>query len=265
MRQVKIILVDENNLTAVQRSSQASVMALGFFDGVHKGHQQVIAQAKEAANQKGLPLAIMSFFPHPKTVFSNVEMDYLMPMEQKAQELKKLGADIFYIVDFTKTFASLSPAVFIKEYVVNLQVVHAVAGFDYTYGSKGAGTIHTIEEHSEHQVTVEVAEEYALYGSKVSSTSLRGLLKEGQIETITALLGRAYKVEYHLLLGVKAYYTLPKPGQYYVTAIHKNRAISQTIDIKEDGKISFHRDMHFDECSIVFHHNVEQSSLQISS
>lgn len=262
---MKIILVDENNLAAVQENCRASVMALGFFDGVHRGHQKVITQAKEAAVKRGLPLAIMSFFPHPKTVFSNQEMDYLMPMEQKAQELKRLGADLFYIVEFTKTFASLSPQTFIEQYLVEFQVVHAVAGFDYTYGFKGAGTIDSIEAHSGNRISVEVAEEYALYGSKVSSTCLRGLLKTGEVELINTLLGRMYKVDYHLFNGVKDYYTLPCPGKYYVTAIHNERAISQTIEVNSNGKITFNKEMHAEEYTIVFHQRVEHGTLQISS
>ena len=138
---MKTIIVNEKNLSIVQQNSERAVMALGFFDGVHKGHQQVILTAKKIAQNKGLKLAVMSFFPHPKTVFSNEEMDYLMPMEKKAESFRSLGVDLFYIVDFTKSFAALQPKQFIKEYLVGLQVQHAVAGFDYTYGAKGAGTI----------------------------------------------------------------------------------------------------------------------------
>lgn len=262
---MKIILVDERNLPMIQENSQQSVMALGFFDGVHRGHEKVIQQAKTAADQRGLPLAIMSFFPHPKTVFSNQEVDYLMPMEQKAKQLEKLGADIFYIVEFTKTFASLSPQVFIENYLVKFQVQHAVAGFDYTYGSKGAGTIETIEAHSDGRVTVEMATEYKLYGSKVSSTCLRKLLKKGQVEMITSLLGRAYKIEYHVLKGVKEFYTIPCAGKYFVTAIHKNRMISQVIEVTAQQKIIFQKEMHFEECSIIFHESVENQFIQMTS
>lgn len=262
---MKVILVNEYNLMTVQQNSNASVMALGFFDGVHRGHQRVISQAKEAADKKAFPLAVMSFFPHPKTVFSNEQVDYLMPMEQKAQQLEKLDVDIFYVVDFTKTFASLSPESFIKHYLVGFQVKHAVVGFDYTYGSKGAGTVETMAQHSEFKLTVEVAKECALYGSKVSSTCLRQLLKKGQVETMTALLGRPYAIKYHMRKGVERYFTLPSPGDYYVTALTKGRAISQKMTITNEGVIIFHRDIHFEHCTIVFHQRVQQYSLKISS
>lgn len=261
---MKIILVNENNLMTVQQNSCASVMALGFFDGVHRGHQKVISQAKAAANRKAVPLAVMSFFPHPKTVFSNEKVDYLMPMEQKAQQLKNLGVDIFYIVDFTKTFASLSPKSFIQQYLVGFQVKHAVVGFDYTYGSKGAGNVASMEEHSDRKLTVEVAKECALYGSKISSTCLRQLLKQGRVEAMTALLGRPYSIQYHKKKGVKDYFTLPVDGDYYVTALTNGRALSQKITITTLGEIVFHKENHFEDCMIFFHQSTAQT-LKISS
>lgn len=262
---MKIILVNEENLMTVQQSSNANVMALGFFDGVHRGHQHVISQAKLAAEKRNLPLAVMSFFPHPKTVFSDVEVDYLMPMEQKAQQLKKLGVDFFYIVDFTKTFASLSPESFIEQYLVEFRVHHTVVGFDYTYGFKGAGTVETIEQHSRFKLTVEVAKECALYGSKISSTCLRQLLKKGQVETMTVLLGRAYAVDYHIKNGVKPYFTLPCAGDYYVTALSKGHAISQKVSILTDGSLIFNHAVYTEECTIVFHEQIQEQALKMSS
>ena len=260
---MKVILVNEHNLTLVQANSCSSVMALGFFDGLHKGHQQVITTAKKSAKLRGLSLAVMSFFPHPKTVFSNKEIDYLMPLEQKIHQLKKLGVDIFYIVEFTKTFASQAPKKFVEEYLVNLQVKHVVAGFDYTYGAKGAGTIHTIAEHSKQLLSVDVVEEYAMYGEKVSSTYLRELLRNGKVETMTALLGRPYQVQYHLEHGLKAYYTLPENGRYYVTVLIGERAISQVVSVF-DQRILFNQMPHFEELTIIFHQRVTQH-VQVTS
>lgn len=261
---MKIIIVNEKNLSVVQENSQQNVMALGFFDGVHKGHQKVILRAKEIANDKGRPLAVMSFFPHPKTVFSNQEIDYLMPMEQKAEQLKELGVDIFYITEFTKSFASLLPETFVREYLVKLQVKYAVAGFDYTYGKKGAGTIHTIEKHSQFQVGVEVVEELAMHGSKVSSTNIRELLQNGQIDTVTKLLGKPYQVKYSFKEGVAPYYTLPEKGLYYVSIIFEGRMVSQTIYVQDGQNILFNREFSNQDCTIIFHQRVTQHEQVIS-
>lgn len=261
---MKTIIVNEKNLSIVQENSQQNVMALGFFDGVHRGHQKVIMRAKEIANEKDCSLAVMSFFPHPKTVFSNQEVDYLMPMEQKAERLKELGVDIFYITEFTKDFAALSPETFVQEYLVKMQVKHAVAGFDYTYGKRGAGTIHTIAPHSQFKIGIEVVEKFEMYGSKVSSTNIRELLQNGQIDTVTKLLGKPYQVKYSFKEGVAPYYTLPEKGLYYVSIIFEGRMVSQTIYVQDCHTILFNREFSNQDCTIIFHQRVTQHEQVIS-
>src|SRR5699024_11177248 len=126
---MEVIHIDDNNLAGWQAQSRANVLALGFFDGVHSGHQTVINTAKRRAEQRNAALDVMSFFPHPKTVLSNGKMtvDYLMPLAEKARVLAEMGVDRFYIVKFTKGFASLSPADFVSQYLSAFDTVHAVA------------------------------------------------------------------------------------------------------------------------------------------
>lgn len=260
---MKMFLVNEENLINVQQSCEPAVMALGFFDGVHKGHQKVILEAKEKAGKVGLPLAVMSFFPHPKTVFSNEEVDYLMPMEQKADRLKKLGVDVFYIIDFTKSFASLSPSKFVQEYLVKLQVKYAVAGYDYTYGFKGAGTIDTIAPHSEGQIQVDKVEKYSMYGEKVSSTNIRCLLKEGKVEAISMLLGKPYEVKYSVNNGLLPYYTLPEEGTYLTTVLIGSRAITQNVTVLNKRQLEFSQRFVEDQCKVIFHERAYQQAQMI--
>lgn len=261
---MKTIIVNENNLPIVQQNSEQAVMALGFFDGVHKGHQQVILAAKEKAQEQGLKLAVMSFFPHPKTVFSNEEMDYLMPMEKKAEAFRSLGVDLFYIVEFTKSFAALQPKQFIQSYLIGLQVQHAVAGFDYTYGAKGAGNIDTIHCDSGGRIQVDVVKRFAISGDKVSSTCIREKLKQGYVEEVTALLGKPYSVQYSMRNGLHPYYTLPEQGEYYVTIVVGKRAISQKIYVKNQQHIEFHHQLNIEECTIYFHQRATQKYEEIS-
>lgn len=261
---MKTIIVNENNLSVVQQNSEPSVMALGFFDGVHKGHQQVILAAKKKAQKEGLRLAVMSFFPHPKTVFSNEEMDYLMPMEKKAARFQSLGVDLFYIVDFTKSFAALQPKQFVQQYLVGLQVQYAVAGFDYTYGAKGVGTINTIHADSDSKIKVDVVKRFSISGEKVSSTCIREKLKQGHVEEVAALLGKPYSVQYSMKRGLHCYYTLPKRGEYYVTILAGKRAISQKIYVENAQSIVIPYDLNIDDCSIYFHQHFIQKYQEIS-
>ena len=93
------------------------VLALGFFDGIHLGHKEVITTAKKIAEERGYKVAVMSFNQHPSVIFQNVDPDsiqYVSPLERKKELLKELGVDIFYLVDFTKEFGALSPQEFVE-------------------------------------------------------------------------------------------------------------------------------------------------------
>lgn len=123
-------------------------MALGYFDGVHLGHQKVIGTAKQIAEEKGLTLAVMTFHPHPSHVLGRDKepKDLITPLEDKINQIEQLGTEVLYVVKFNEVFASLSPKQFIDQYIIGLNVQHAVAGFDFTYGKYGKGTMETMPD-----------------------------------------------------------------------------------------------------------------------
>ena len=218
---MEIIHIDDNNLAEWQENSRKNVMALGFFDGVHKGHQQVIGTAAEEAEKAGAALDVMSFFPHPKTVLSNgrVRVDYLMPLEEKARVLESLGVDRFYIVRFTKRFASLSPEAYVKEYLSEFDTIHAVAGYDFSDGFNGQGTIDRLYRDSDQQIGVSKIEKVEHAGEKISSTRIRAAILEGRVSELRQMLGRRYRTCAELsdgYLSLKEYYLLPQDGIYDV-------------------------------------------------
>lgn len=250
---MKVILIDAENLESVQQKSEQSVMALGFFDGLHKGHQTVIRTAKRHASIKRLPLAVMSFFPHPKTVITNSNVNYLMSIEEKTHQLKELGVDLFYIVHFTKEFASLTPHAFVEQYLTKLGVKVAIAGFDYKYGNKGEGQVHMIAEQSQQQIQVVVAPKVEMAGEKISSTLCRSLLKAGHVEKIYALCGRPYTIQYDLRDGIEPYFTLPKRGHYKVEIHTTQRIYSSVIEVEDEHFIKGLDIQHTDKVKIVFY------------
>jgi FAD synthase len=219
---METVYLNQDNLMLWQEKASPSVMALGFFDGVHKGHLKVIQTAYQIAREKNQLLTVMSFFPHPKSVLSNGRktIDYLMPLSSKEKLLSDLGVDRFYIVQFTKEFAALSPEMFTAQYLLGLGVTHAVAGFDYTYGSKGIGNMDRLKDDSGGLLEVTKVSKVECRGEKISSTSLREKLAQGKVEEVSKLLGRPYEVECEwngASLKVKPYYTLPRLGRYAVT------------------------------------------------
>src|SRR5699024_2095898 len=123
MLKMEIIHLDDTNLEYWQNHSRDNVMALRFLDGVHKGYQHVIGCAKKVADEKNVSLDVMSFFPHPKTVLSSGKtiVQYLMTLEEKAKVLKRMGVDRFYIVHFTKAFASQLPEQYVKSYLLKFK------------------------------------------------------------------------------------------------------------------------------------------------
>lgn len=159
-------------------------MALGFFDGIHYGHLEVIQTAKGIARDKELSLSAMSFFPHPKVVISDgkEQVNYLMPITEKEKILESLGVDTFYIVKFDKTFAQLSPEEFVADYLISLGVVHAVAGFDFTYGRRGLGNLNRLKQDSKGHIEATQVEKVECEGVKISSTRIREMLLQGRVE-----------------------------------------------------------------------------------
>ena len=240
---MKTIEINHDNLSHWQPSLPDHVIALGFFDGLHSGHQEVIRTAKREADRRGLPLSVMSFFPHPKSVLSRgkKQVDYLMPIETKKQKLKELGVDYFLIVEFSLEFAGLSPERFAADYLAGLNAVHVVCGFDYTYGKMGAGNISTLEADGDGAYGVTVVEKVDLYGEKISSTRIREALSEGDIGMANRLLGEPYRVEWCPRNGLLPYYTLPAPGAYRVTVTSGGEEKTGMINVLCREKIDFRR------------------------
>ena len=127
-------------------------IALGFFDGVHGGHQRVISSAIETAKANGWKSAVMTFYPHPLAVLrSQEDVHYITPLADKIRLIGSLGVDYLFIAKFTESFASLLPQQFVDDYLIGLHVKHVTAGFDYSYGRLGKGTMETLPYHSRGQ------------------------------------------------------------------------------------------------------------------
>lgn len=177
------------------------VLTLGFFDGVHLGHQKVIQQAKEIAVQKGLALAVMSFNQHPSVVFKKSDnVSYLTLRAEKEKLLANLGVDIFYIVNFTSQFSKLTPEQFEQQYIKDLNAKVVVAGFDYRYGCHASGCL---EDFSKKQsdILVHIVDQKQLADEKISSTRIRQALTDGNVTLANELLGRPYVTPGHVVHG----------------------------------------------------------------
>ena len=236
---METIYVNRENLCNWQEKAKPNVMALGFFDGLHNGHCEVIRTALQEAKEKKVSLAVMSFFPHPKTVISNGQrrVHYLMPPSEKEEMLRQLGVDTFYFVEFDMEFASLSPEEFVANYLIQLGVVHAVAGFDFSYGYKGTGNMDRLKSDSGGIIEVTKVAKVECQGEKISSTCIRERLLKGNVDELPAFLGRPYEVKCDwdgFSFNLNSYYTLPAPGRYWVTLKKDIRLILTEMIVTED-------------------------------
>lgn len=208
-------------------------IALGFFDGVHRGHQKVIRKAVETAQLQDLKSAVMTFDPHPSVVLSqsNKPIQYITPLEDKVHWIEELGVDYLFIVRFTSALASLEAGEFVKQYLLHLNIQHVTAGFDFTYGRKGKGTMETLLNHGEGYFKVDTISKMEQDGEKVSSTLIRQQLQQGEMMQAHDLLGRFYTTTGTVIHGEKRGrllgfptanisssrpYIIPKTGVYAV-------------------------------------------------
>ena len=188
-------------------------MALGYFDGVHLGHQEVIKTAIKIASDHGIKSAVMTFDPHPSVVLGKrlQHVEYITPIEEKIRVIENMGVDRLFIVHFTPEFANLLPQEFIDDYMIKLNVQHVVAGFDYTYGKMGKGTMETIQFHSRGKFEYSVVPKLSVADEKISSTLIRSSLREGKMDVIPMLLGRFYTTTGTVIHGDKRGRTIGFP------------------------------------------------------
>ncbi|WP_332648307.1 riboflavin biosynthesis protein RibF [Lysinibacillus sp. 54212] len=188
-------------------------LAIGFFDGIHRGHQAVIQSAINTARAKNLKSAVMTFDPHPSIVLGgrNEKVFYITPLQQKIDTLKTLEVDTVFVVSFTSDFAKLSPEDFIQYFIRDLNIKHVTAGFDFSFGAFGKGNMTLMNELSKGDFDVTVVDKLIDSDEKISSTRIRKSLQEGDMEDARELLGRAYEVPGIVVHGDKRGRTLGFP------------------------------------------------------
>ena len=170
-------------------------LAIGFFDGLHKGHQAVIQQAIDKAKELNIRSAVMTFNPHPSHILGGGKnkIGYITPFEEKKSLLSGLGVDTLFIVNFDQQLAALSPEKFVDIFIKELGVHHVTAGFDYTFGSKGAGTMERMAELANGVYGTTVVGKVTDTEDKISSTRIRKLLSNGDVDSAADLLGRRFR------------------------------------------------------------------------
>ena len=194
---------------------RGAAVAIGAFDGVHRGHQAVIAAARQAAQDLNAPLAVVSFAPHPRRWFQPEAAPFrLMTTDQMAQALAPLGVERLYLLPFDADMAAMTDEQFASEVLhTGLGIKHAAVGFDFTYGKGRTGSPAGLRRHGETLgFTVSVIDRLDdPDGLKLSSSAVREALKAGDMPRASAILGRPFATQGEVVHGDKRGRTIGVP------------------------------------------------------
>ena len=183
--------------------SETSVVLIGVFDGVHKGHQVLLNRAKEIAD--GRSIIALTFDPHPTTVFApDKAPTMLTTLADRVELLKIHNADQVAVIKFNEKFATMSPEEFVETVLVGqLQASTVIVGKNFTYGHKAAGNVETlIKSGLAHNFTVDV-QELKADAEVISSSRIRDLVTEGKVEQARELLSRPHRLDGVVVHGEK--------------------------------------------------------------
>ncbi|HLA82507.1 MAG TPA: bifunctional riboflavin kinase/FAD synthetase [Thermoleophilia bacterium] len=227
--------------------NRGRVVAIGVFDGVHRGHQRIIRAAAEVGREIGATVSVVTFEPHPEAVLRPRPAPRLLTtLARKAELIASLGIDELLVVKFDREFAKLTPGDFCHRVLSDRLGARAVVvGENFRFGRHGAGTPSDLRDygrsHHFEVRTVSLAEDG---GETISSTRIRGLLRAGRVSEAAALLGRPHRIEGAVVRGagrgraldaptanlaVEAETAVPKQGVYVTRSLLDHGGVHPSV------------------------------------
>ncbi len=192
-----------------------AVLTIGSFDGVHRGHQQLLRRIRRMAEARGGESIVITFDPHPRSVLrpDDDSLRLLTTTEEKATYCAEQGIDHLVVVPFTEVFSQQSPAEYIEHFLVHyFSPERIVIGYDHHFGRDRAGNVEFLRYHAA-EFGYEVVEIAAQEVNQitVSSTKIRSALREGQVVPARELLGRPYGLSGRVVMGQQIGRTMGYP------------------------------------------------------
>ncbi|GGI18275.1 bifunctional riboflavin kinase/FAD synthetase [Oxalicibacterium faecigallinarum] len=217
-------------------------LAIGNFDGVHRGHQALLARLREVASNLGLESAVMTFEPHPREFFAERAGDpsrapkRIASLRDKLASLSQAGVDRVIVEHFNAHFASLTPEEFVEKILVQgLHVKWLIVGEDFCYGARRAGNVATLVQASvEYGFTVESQPTVTNGGERISSSAVREALLAGDLSAAETLLGHPYSISGHVVHGQKLGRTIGFPT-LNLRITHNRPAVSGIFVVQVHG------------------------------
>lgn len=196
-----IVIRDPRDLKDTLRGA---CITIGNFDGVHVGHQQLIARTREKARAHGLECVVLTFEPHPERVLVGPDTPpFITLLDQKLELIERQGVEVTVVMEFTRQLAALSPEDFVKTYLVDcLNCRELVIGYDYAFGKGRKGNYELLTTlGAKYGFGVERLGPVMLDNAVVSSTRIRDLVQAGKVWEAMPLLGRFYIVKGEVVAG----------------------------------------------------------------
>ncbi|MBQ6370999.1 MAG: bifunctional riboflavin kinase/FAD synthetase [Firmicutes bacterium] len=196
------------------KNIEETVVALGNFDGVHKGHQQIIERTVRTAKAMDLKSAVFTFSNHPSTILGHGDpVKNILYAEEKTRIIEEMGINYLINIPFTKEILFMPPEKFVEKILVDcLHIKEAYCGFNYSFGYRASGTPEVLmHEGLKHGFGLHVQEPYKIDGIVVSSTYIRELITDGRMEEATKFMGRMYAIGGEVIVGNKLGRTIGFP------------------------------------------------------
>ncbi len=233
------------------------VACIGYFDGLHVGHQQLIQKVVSLANQYQLTPALITFEPDPWVVIKMVnELPHITPMSKRIEIAKQYGIKKWIILEFDKDMCKLDYESFHHLILNPLKIHTLICGYDFHYAKKGEGSIHTLKAQKDFDVVV--IEQVSSENQKISSTRIEECILSGNVEACENLLGRFYEIDGVVCQGnqlgrlygfptanlkINDLFLIPKLGVYIGSVKVKNKWHAAIINIGHNPTFNYQQNM----------------------
>ena len=264
-------------LGEIRKQKNPVVACIGYFDGMHKGHQALVNATIEKAKELGVESGLITFDPDPWVTLRDAkDVKHITPLQQRINIAVELGIKNIFILNFTKEMAALSPVDFIKV-LDSCNIKALICGFDYHYGQFGKGDIESLKRDADFEVIV--IDAVSDSEGKISSTRITNLIEDGEVHKAEELLGYAYRVEGYVVHGnakgrtigyptanvsVPSEYLEPKSGVYACFALIDGKKYKAMVNIGHNPTFNYTETMSLEAYILDFSGDLYDKRLKIS-
>lgn len=254
------------------------VACIGYFDGLHLGHQALIASVLEKANEVQATPALITFEPDPWSIIKpDMKLKHITTMNDRIRIGKRLGLKQWFILEFDEEMAKLTKDEFRTQILDKINLHTLICGFDFHYAHKGEGNAIELKENASFDVNI--IDEIDDNGEKISSSRIEKCITEGKMEEVTRLLSRPYTLQGIVDSGnqlgrtigfptanleIKQDYIYPKPGVYAGEVTYKNKTYAAIINVGHNPTFNYTEKLSLEIHILDFREMIYGELLQVS-